>query len=72
MDTKDRKKTMQPVIFAMGNDQCVWGRAGVIKPTKCVNAFDCLGCTLDQRVLAILMSSEKPAASQTTGRRECC
>ena len=50
MDTKDRKKTMQPVIFAMGNDQCVWGRAGVIKPTKCVNAFDCLGCALDQRV----------------------
>jgi len=52
MDTKDRKKTMQPVIFAMGNDQCVWGRAGVIKPTKCVNAFDCLGCALDQRVVS--------------------
>ncbi len=51
METKDRKKTLQPVIFSMENDQCVWGRAGVIKPTKCVNAFDCLGCSLDQRVL---------------------
>jgi len=36
----------------MENDQCVWGRAGIIKPTKCVNAFDCLGCSLDQRVLS--------------------
>ncbi|SPF48132.1 putative Glycine cleavage H-protein [Syntrophobacter sp. SbD1] len=52
METKDRKRTLQPVIFSMENDQCVWGRAGVIKPTKCVNAFDCLGCSLDQRVLS--------------------
>src|SRR5208337_4016273 len=52
MDPKDSKKTLQPVIFSMENDQCVWGRGGVIKPTKCINAFDCLGCSLDQRVRA--------------------
>jgi glycine cleavage system H lipoate-binding protein len=52
METKDRKKSLQPVIFSMESDQCVWGRAGVIKPTKCVNAFDCLGCGVDQRVLS--------------------
>ncbi len=51
MDTNDRKKTAQPVIFSVENDQCVWSRAGVIKTTKCINAFDCLGCSLDQRVL---------------------
>ncbi len=38
--------------MSMVNDQCVWSRAGVIKPVKCINAFDCLGCTMDQRVLA--------------------
>jgi glycine cleavage system H lipoate-binding protein len=67
MDTKDRKKTLQPVIFSMENDQCVWGRAGVIKPTKCVNAFDCLGCTLDQRVLSNF--DEQRKASGQSDRR---
>jgi len=61
METKDHKKTLQPVIFSMENDQCVWGRAGVIKPTKCVNAFDCLGCTLDQRVLSNFEEQRKAA-----------
>lgn len=51
MEQKDRKKTRQPVVFSMTNDQCVWSQAGVIKPSKCINAFDCLGCSLDQRVL---------------------
>ena len=67
MDTKDRKKPMQPVIFSMENDQCVWGRAGVIKPTKCVNAFDCLGCSLDQRVLSNFEEQRK--ASGQSDRR---
>jgi glycine cleavage system H lipoate-binding protein len=67
MDAKDRKKTMQPVIFAMENDQCVWGRAGVIKPTKCVNAFDCLGCALDQRVLSNF-DEQRKASGQSGGR----
>ena len=52
MEKKEQKSIRQPVVFAMTNDQCVWGRAGVIKPAKCINAFDCLGCSMDQRVLA--------------------
>ncbi len=52
METKERKRPVQPVVFSMGNDQCVWGKAGVIKPTKCVNAFDCLGCAVDSKILA--------------------
>jgi glycine cleavage system H lipoate-binding protein len=52
MGEKERKKNLQPVVFSMANDQCVWSQAGVVKPTKCMNAFDCLGCAFDQRILA--------------------
>ncbi len=52
MKKKDEKRSRQPVVYSMANDQCVWGRAGVIKSVKCINAFDCLGCAMDQRVLS--------------------
>jgi glycine cleavage system H lipoate-binding protein len=52
MDKTTQKRQREPVVMSMVNDQCVWSRAGVIKPVKCINAFDCLGCTTDQRVLA--------------------
>jgi glycine cleavage system H lipoate-binding protein len=52
MIKNEQKRPREPVVMSMVNDQCVWGRAGVIKPIKCINAFDCLGCTMDQRVLA--------------------
>jgi glycine cleavage system H lipoate-binding protein len=61
MEKRDQKRTGQPVINSMVNDQCVWGRAGVIKPTKCINTFDCLGCTVDQRVLANFEEKRKEA-----------
>jgi glycine cleavage system H lipoate-binding protein len=64
MEEKDRKQTRQPVVFSMANDQCVWGKAGVIKPTKCINAFDCLGCSLDQRVLT-KFDDQRKASGQT-------
>lgn len=67
MEPKERKKTLQPVIFSMANDQCVWGRAGVIKPTRCVNAFDCLGCALDQRVLSDF-DEQRKAGGQSGSR----
>jgi glycine cleavage system H lipoate-binding protein len=51
MEQKERKKNLQPVVFSMANDQCVWSQAGVTKPTKCMNAFDCLGCDFDKRIL---------------------
>ncbi len=40
----------RPVVFRTIQDQCVWSQAGVIKPIKCINAFDCLGCSFDQKV----------------------
>ncbi|RJQ78924.1 MAG: glycine cleavage system protein H [Desulfobacteraceae bacterium] len=45
-------KTGQPLIFGLANDQCVWSRAGVVKPIACINAFDCLGCAFDRKVQA--------------------
>ncbi|MEW5724561.1 MAG: hypothetical protein AB1896_15730 [Thermodesulfobacteriota bacterium] len=42
------KKSRQAVIFDVAGNQCVWSQAGVIKPTACVNAYDCLNCPLDK------------------------
>lgn len=61
MEKKSKTGTRQPIVYSMSNDQCVWGRAGVIKPTKCINAFDCLGCSLDQRVLSNFKEKQKAA-----------
>ena len=47
-----KSKTGRPIVYSMTNDLCVWSRAGVVKRMKCVNAFDCLGCSFDKRVLA--------------------
>lgn len=67
MDEKERKQTKQPVVFSMANDMCVWSKAGVVKPTKCMNAFDCLGCSFDQRVTANFEEQRK--ASGGTDKR---
>ena len=61
MEKKDKKSPRQPIVFAMTNDQCVWGRAGIIKPSKCINAFDCLGCSLDRQVLANFEKKQQSA-----------
>ncbi|MEW6187955.1 MAG: glycine cleavage system protein H [Thermodesulfobacteriota bacterium] len=63
MKTTEQKTTRQPVVFALDNDQCVWSRAGVIKPAKCINAFDCLGCSMDQRVLTNFDEKRKAAGT---------
>jgi hypothetical protein len=52
MNTNDQKQHGNPAAMSMVNDLCVWSRAGVVKPIKCINSFDCLGCTTDQRVLS--------------------
>jgi glycine cleavage system H lipoate-binding protein len=65
MEKSVQKKDRQPIVFSMTNDLCVWSRAGVIKSTKCVNAFNCLGCAMDQRVLTNF--EEKRKATGTTG-----
>lgn len=51
MAEKAKRKMGRPYVYSMTNDQCVWSRAGVIKQTKCFNAFNCLECSLDKRVL---------------------
>jgi glycine cleavage system H lipoate-binding protein len=67
MIKNEQKRQREPVVMSMVNDQCVWGRAGVIKPIKCINAFDCLGCTMDQRVLANF--EEKRSAESKKDKR---
>ena len=52
MDARDRKPTGQPVVFSMPNEECIWSKAGVIESTECVNAFDCLGCSIEKSVRA--------------------
>jgi len=51
MKVNAKRKTGRPYVYSMANDLCVWSRAGVLKQMKCYNAFDCLGCALDKRVL---------------------
>lgn len=64
MEERNPSKTRQPVVFSMENDKCIWAKAGVIKPTKCINAFDCLGCSLDQRILANFDEQRKSSGQE--------
>ena len=54
-----QKQTSRPVVYQTIQDQCVWSQAGVIKPVKCMNAFDCLGCEFDQKVQRDFQAREK-------------
>jgi len=47
---KSAKKAQQAVVYDMTSNLCVWSQAGVIKPTACMNAYDCLGCPLDRKL----------------------
>lgn len=47
---KKTNKGKQAVVYDMTSSLCVWSRAGVIKPTACINAFDCLGCPMDRKL----------------------
>jgi len=67
MDQKERKQTKHPVVFSMANNMCVWSSAGVVKPTRCMNAYDCLGCSFDQHVLENFEEQRK--ASGATDKR---
>ena len=55
------KKTGRPAVFGMINDECVWSSAGVVKPMKCMNTFDCLGCAFDQKIQADFKAQERSA-----------
>ena len=41
------KKKQGVQVFAMGEDQCVWMKAGVVSYKLCDNAFDCINCPFD-------------------------
>jgi len=47
---KEGKKSNRPVVFDMTSNQCVWAKAGVIKPVLCINAFDCISCSMDKKI----------------------
>jgi glycine cleavage system H lipoate-binding protein len=59
MKTTQTSKPKNPKVFHLLQDQCVWSQAGVIKPVKCMNAFNCLDCTFDQKVQADFQAREK-------------
>ena len=61
MAKKAKKRSGRPTVYGLANDQCVWSRAGVIKPVKCINAFDCLGCTFDQKVQSNFVAKQEKA-----------
>jgi len=59
MKETPKAKPTQPKVFQMMQDQCVWSQAGVIKPIKCMNAFNCLDCDFDKKVQADFQTREK-------------
>jgi len=44
------KTSGRVLAFDMTSHTCVWSKAGVIKPTRCINAFDCLNCPVYKRM----------------------
>lgn len=65
-----KKRSGRPSVYGVANDQCVWSRAGVIKPVKCINAFDCLGCSFDRKVQSNFEAKQKQSGDtwSTTSR----
>jgi len=61
MAEKMKKTSGRPNVFGMSNEMCVWSNAGVVKSMKCINAFDCLGCSFDRKVQANFEAKEKQA-----------
>jgi glycine cleavage system H lipoate-binding protein len=42
------------LAFDMSSHVCVWSQAGVIKSTRCINAFDCLNCPIYKRMKQVV------------------
>jgi glycine cleavage system H lipoate-binding protein len=51
MSEIQKRRIGRPLVFGIANEQCVWSRAGIAAPMKCINAFDCLGCSIDRKIL---------------------
>jgi glycine cleavage system H lipoate-binding protein len=61
MAEKKKKNIEKLHVFGLANDRCVWSNAGVVKPMRCINAFDCLGCVFDKKVQENFEAKEKRA-----------
>ncbi len=49
---------INPVVFDMTSNQCVWAKAGVISPRACVNAFNCLNCPIDRKMQDMVLKKK--------------
>lgn len=61
MTDKKKRNTSRPFVYGQANNQCVWSRAGVVKPMLCINTFDCLGCSFDSKVQSDFEACAKDA-----------
>ena len=50
MKTQVRQKGQGVQVFSMGENQCVWMKAGVVNYKICENAFDCTSCAFDKGI----------------------
>lgn len=51
MTTKTKDRPRRPVVHDLGGEkQCIYALAGIIRPTLCINAFDCLTCPRDKKI----------------------
>ena len=49
--SKNTKKAQnRPQVFDMTSNQCVWARTGLMAPFPCMNAFNCLDCSVDRQM----------------------
>jgi hypothetical protein len=60
MKTKGEQKGQGVRILSMGDNQCVWMKAGVVNFKICENAFDCTSCAFDKAISR--KSVQKPTA----------
>ena len=59
---RDRKKRGVQV-FPMGENQCVWMKAGVVSFKLCDNAFDCINCPFDKGMSRSLQKKPETVVS---------
>ncbi len=69
MKTKLSEKKIHPLVFGVSSEECVWSRAGLTKPMKCINAFDCLGCAFDQKIQSKFESQRQAGLTRQTDHR---
>lgn len=60
-DFRSNKDKEAPGVFAMGDNQCVWMKAGVVNFKLCENGFDCPDCAFDKAMSR--MADQKPDSS---------